>query len=160
MAGLNEVNLIGRLGNDPESKFMPSGDAVCNISIATGESWKDKDGNKQERTEWQRVVFFGKVAEIAGKYLQKGSQCYVKGKLRTRKWQNQQGVDMYTTEIVVDSFDGKLQLLDSKSQGDNSQPQNQQQSQQQQPHNNAATQQPRQQAAPQGFDSFDDDIPF
>jgi single-strand DNA-binding protein len=157
MAGLNEVKIIGRLGNDPEVKVMPSGDAVCNISMATSETWTDKNtGGKQEATEWHRVVFFGKVAEIAGKYLRKGAQCYVSGKLKTRKWQNQQGVDMYTTEIVVDSFNGKLILLESKPQGETGQPAQQQN---QRPNNAAAQQRPQQQPAA-GFDSFDDDIPF
>ena len=138
---------------------MPSGDAVCNISIATSETWKDKTtGERKEATEWHRVVFFGKVAEIAGQYLKKGSQCYVKGKLRTRKWQNKDGADMYTTEIVVDSFDGKLQLLDGKQDG--AAPAQQSQSRQQTPVNNATKQQPVNQQLPAGFDDFDSDIPF
>ena len=103
--GVNKVILVGNLGQDPEVKFMPSGQAVCNISIATSESWNDKSsGEKQERTEWHRVVFFRKLAEIAGEYLRKGSQVYIEGKLQTRKWQDQSGADRYTTEIVANEM--------------------------------------------------------
>lgn len=104
MASLNKVELIGNLGKDPEVRYMPSGDAVTNVSIATTETWKDKDGNKKESTEWHRVVFFGKLAEVVGKYLKKGSQIYVEGRLKTRKWQNKEGVDQYTTEINADTM--------------------------------------------------------
>lgn len=150
MAGLNKVEIIGRLGNDPEQRALPNGDAVCNLSIATSETWKDGQGNKQERTEWHRITMYGKVAEIACKYLRKGSQCYVSGKLQTREWEKD-GIKRYTTEIVVTGFEGKLILLESASTNDNqSQPQGQQRPQQQQQ---------RQAPQPQQ-DSFDDDIPF
>src|SRR5690606_12831858 len=109
--GINKVILVGNVGQDPEVKYMPSGGAVTNISVATSESWKDKNtGQPQERTEWHRVVFFGKLAEIAGEYLRKGSQVYIEGALRTRKWQAQDGTDRYSTEIVVD-ITGTMQML-------------------------------------------------
>jgi single-strand DNA-binding protein len=112
--GVNKVILIGNLGNDPETKFLPSGGAVTNVSLATSESWKDKQtGQMQERTEWHRVVFFNKLAEIAGEYLKKGSKVYVEGSLRTRKWQGQDGQDRYTTEIVV----SEMQMLDGRGEG-------------------------------------------
>lgn len=112
--GINKVILIGNLGNDPETKFLPSGGAVTNVSLATSESWKDKQtGQMQERTEWHRVVFFNKLAEIAGEYLKKGSKVYVEGSLRTRKWQGQDGQDRYTTEIVVSD----MQMLDGRGEG-------------------------------------------
>jgi single-strand DNA-binding protein len=100
--GINKVILVGNLGQDPEVKYMPSGGAVCNITLATTDSWKDKNsGEKQERTEWHRVVFFNRLAEIAGEYLRKGSQVYVEGRLQTRKWQDKDGQERYTTEIVA-----------------------------------------------------------
>jgi single-strand DNA-binding protein len=109
--GINKVILIGNLGKDPEVKYLPSGSAVCNVTMATSENWKDKEsGEKKERTEWHNVVFFGKVAEIAGEYLKKGSQVYVEGSLRTRKWQDKEGKDRYTTEIVVSD----MQMLGSR----------------------------------------------
>src|SRR5210317_1013299 len=109
--GINKVILVGNLGQDPEVKYMPNGNAVCNITVATSESWKDKNsGEMQERTEWHRVVFFRRLAEIAGEYLKKGSQVYPEGRLQTRKWQDQQGQDRYTTEIVADN----MQMLDSR----------------------------------------------
>ena len=110
MASVNKVILIGNLGRDPETRFMPDGGAVTNVSIATTESWKDKNGEKQEKTEWHRVAFFGKLAEIAGEYLKKGSQVYVEGRLQTRKWQDKDGQDKYTTEIVAD----RMQMLGSR----------------------------------------------
>ncbi len=114
MAGVNKVILIGNLGADPDVRYMPSGDAVANIRIATSESWKDRNtGEKQERTEWHHVVFFGKIAEVVKQYLRKGSKVYVEGKLRTRKWQGQDGQDRYTTEVVVD-ITGTMQMLDSR----------------------------------------------
>ncbi len=101
-SGINKVILIGNLGKDPEVKYMPSGDAVANITLATSETWNDKSsGEKKEKTEWHRVVFFGKLAEVVGQYLKKGSKIYVEGKLQTRKWQGQDGQDRYTTEVVV-----------------------------------------------------------
>ena len=112
--GINKVILVGNLGNDPEVKYMPSGGAVANVSVATTDSWKDKQsGERQERTEWHRVVFFGRLAEIAGEYLRKGSQVYVEGRLQTRKWQGQDGQDRYTTEIVAND----MQMLGGRGGG-------------------------------------------
>ena len=112
--GVNKVILVGNLGNDPETKYMPSGDAVTNLSVATSESWKDKQtGEQKDRTEWHRVAMFGRLAEIAAEYLRKGSQVYIEGKIRTRKWQDQQGNDKYTTEIIAN----EMQMLGSRSGG-------------------------------------------
>ena len=116
MASVNKVILIGNLGADPEVRYMPSGDAITNIRLATTDNWKDKNGEKQERTEWHRVAFFGKLAEIAGEYLKKGSQVYIEGRLQTRKWQDKDGQDRYTTEIVAD----RMQMLGGRSGGGNS----------------------------------------
>lgn len=151
--GVNRVIILGNLGQDPETKYLPSGNAVTNVSIATSESWKDKQtGQQQERTEWHRVVFFNRLAEIAGEYLRKGSQVYIEGALRTRKWQGQDGQDRYTTEIVA----SEMQMLGSR--GDN---QGQQQNYQQQPAQQPMQQrQASQQAPAPDFDNFDDDIPF
>ena len=102
--GVNKVILVGNLGNDPEVRYMPNGNAVANLSLATSESWKDQQGQPQERTEWHRLTMYRRLAEIAGEYLKKGSQIYVEGKLQTRKWQDQQGNDKYTTEIIVDQM--------------------------------------------------------
>ncbi len=113
MASVNKVILIGNLGRDPEVRYMPSGDAVANISIATTETWKDKNGEKQEKTEWHRVAMFGKTAEIAGEYLKKGSQVYIEGRLETRKWTDKDGKERYTTEIRAD----RMQMLGSRSGG-------------------------------------------
>lgn len=122
--GVNKVILIGTLGSDPEVRFMPNGNAVANISLATNESWKDKNtGQMQEKTEWHRVVVFGKLAEVAGEYLRKGSQVYFEGKLQTRKWQDQAtGADKYTTEVVID-FGGQMQMLGGRSDNAGSAPQ-------------------------------------
>ncbi len=121
MASVNKVILVGGLGKDPEIKFMPNGDAVCNFSIATTESWKDKTGAKQEKTEWHNIVMYRKLAEIAGEYLKKGSQVFIEGKLQTRKWQTKEGQDRYTTEIIADS----MQMLNSRNSGQsNSQQEN------------------------------------
>ncbi len=112
--GVNKVILVGNLGNDPEVKYMPNGNAVANVSIATTESWKDKQtGEQKDRTEWHRCVFFRRLAEIAGEYLKKGSQVYIEGKLQTRKWQDKSGTDHYTTEIVVSD----MQMLGGRSGG-------------------------------------------
>ncbi|MEJ2360742.1 MAG: single-stranded DNA-binding protein [Gammaproteobacteria bacterium] len=114
--GVNKVILIGNLGRDPEVRYMPNGQAVANVAIATSESWKDKNtGEQQERTEWHRVVFFRRLAEIAGEYLKKGSKVYIEGKLQTRKWQDNQGQDRYTTEIVAN----EMQMLDSRGGSNN-----------------------------------------
>jgi len=122
--GVNKVILIGNLGADPEVRYMPSGDAVANIRLATSESWRDKNsGETHERTEWHRVVFFGKLAEIVKQYVHKGSKVYVEGKLRTRKWQGQDGQDRYSTEVVVD-INGTKQMLDGRSGGGSSVPVN------------------------------------
>ena len=111
MASVNKVILVGNLGRDPETRYTTGGEAVTNISIATTDTWKDKSGEKQERTEWHRVAFFGKLAEIAGEYLKKGSQVYVEGRLQTRKWQDKEGQDKYTTEIIAD----RMQMLGSRT---------------------------------------------
>lgn len=114
--GVNKVILIGNLGKDPDVRYMPNGQAVANITLATSESWKDKNsGEQQERTEWHRVVFFRRLAEIAGEYLKKGSKVYIEGKLQTRKWQDQNGQDRYTTEIVAN----EMQMLDSRGGANN-----------------------------------------
>ncbi|KWT10596.1 Single-stranded DNA-binding protein [Pseudomonas syringae pv. avii] len=161
--GVNRVTLIGTCGQDPECRYLPNGNAVTNLSLATSEQWTDKQsGQKVEKTEWHRVSLFGKVAEIAGEYLRKGSQVYIEGKLQTREWEKD-GIKRYTTEIVVD-MQGTMQLLGGRPQ--EGQQQGQRQAQQSRPssQDSAARQQPRQQqAAPQpaaDFDSFDDDIPF
>lgn len=114
MASLNKVLLIGNLGRDPELRYMPNGEAVCNFSIATTESWKDKNGQKQEKTEWHNIVMYRKLAEAAGQYLKKGSQVYLEGRLQTRKWQDKQsGADRYTTEVVAD----QMQMLGGRGMG-------------------------------------------
>jgi single-strand DNA-binding protein len=161
---LNKVTLIGRLGADPEVRYMPSGSAVANVSLATNFRWKDKQtGEKKESTEWHRVVFFNRLAEIVGEYLKKGAQVYVEGRLQTRKWQDQNGHDRYTTEIIA----SEMQMLDSRSGGTghfgNEQPQTIA------PETPAYTHQASQQKQlgtmppappPHNYDDFDDDIPF
>ncbi|WEJ63038.1 single-stranded DNA-binding protein [Thiomicrorhabdus lithotrophica] len=112
MRGVNKVILVGTLGQDPEVKYAANGNAIANLSVATSEEWNDKNtGQKQQKTEWHRVSMFGKLAEIAGQYLKKGSQVYLEGKLQTRKWQDQNGQDRYTTEVVLSGFDGTMQML-------------------------------------------------
>ena len=161
--GVNKVILIGNVGGDPETRYLPNGNAVTNITLATTDSWKDKQtGQQQDRTEWHRVVFFGKLAEIAGEYLRKGSQCYVEGRLQTREWEKD-GVKRYTTEIVVD-MNGTLQLLggrggNNEGGGDYAPRQQQSRPAPQQAAPRPAPQPAAQQPA-QDFDSFDDDIPF
>ena len=155
MASVNKVILIGNLGRDPETRYMPDGGAITNISIATTENWKDKNGDKQEKTEWHRVAFFGKLAEIAGEYLKKGSQCYVEGRLQTRKWQDKDGQDKYTTEIVANA----MQMLGSRQGmggGDRGEPPAEREPAAARP---AGAAKP---AAKSGgkFDDFEDDIPF
>jgi len=112
MASVNKVIVLGNLGKDPEVRHLPNGDAVCNFSLATTESWKDKDGNKQDKTEWHNIVIFRKLAEIAGEYLKKGRPVYIEGRLQTRKWQDKEGKDRYTTEIVAD----QMQMLGSRDE--------------------------------------------
>lgn len=165
--GVNKVILIGNVGGDPETRYLPSGNAVTNITLATSESWKDKQtGQQQERTEWHRVVFFGKLAEIAGEYLRKGSQVYVEGSLRTRKWQDQSGQDRYTTEIVVD-MGGQMQLLGGRPGSADDAPRAPRATPQSAPQGAARPSAPSRPAAPPpsaqpapDYDSFDDDIPF
>ncbi|WP_036149334.1 single-stranded DNA-binding protein [Marinobacter sp. C1S70] len=171
--GVNKVILIGNLGQDPDTRYTPNGNAVVNLNLATDESYKDRQtGQLVPKTEWHRVVLFGKVAEVAGQYLRKGSKVYIEGKLQTRKWQNKEGQDVYTTEVVVD-INGQMQMLDSRgSEGGMNQgaPQGRPQ---QQPQYNAPPQQggqaggynnppPQQQGGgmPEPIDDFDDDIPF
>ena len=156
--GVNKVLLIGHLGQDPEIRYLPNGDAVTNITLATSDSWKDKQsGETKERVEWHRVVIFGKLAEIAGEYLRKGSQVYIEGQLQTRKWQDQNGQDRYSTEVVV-NINGSMQMLGNNNQAGRQSPrQNQGWGQPQQP------QKPAQHQAPQNqppMDFQEDDIPF
>ncbi len=158
---LNKVTLIGRLGADPEVKYMPSGGAVTNIRLATTRRWKDRQtGERRDETEWHRIVFFTRLAEIAGEYLRKGSLVYIEGRIRTQKWQDQSGQDRYTTEIVAE----QMQMLDSKSGGTgnfNDGQENNKYSSSQQP---AQPKQPTQSAPdtppPASYEDFDDDIPF
>ena len=152
--GVNKVILVGTLGKDPEVKQMGNGNSVANLSLATSESWRDKQSSEQkEITEWHRVVIFGKLAEIAGQYLTKGSQIYIEGKLQTRKWQDQSGADRYSTEVVVNPMGGVMQMLGGKSQGDSQPKQQNSQPQRQQQQSNQSASNP-----PSGFD--DDSIPF
>ena len=163
-----QVIIIGNVGQDPEVRYSQAGLCFCNLSIATSESWKDKQsGEKKERTEWHKVVISGKLAEIAGEYVKKGSKIQVVGKMQTRKWTDQSGQDKYTTEIVVDSFNGVMQMIGSapQAQGQQMQQQGYQQQPQQRPQQNAygqvsgGMQRPQQQ--PQGgYQEFDDKIPF
>lgn len=159
--GVNKVILIGNLGNDPEVKSMPNGNAVTNISVATSDSWKDKQtGETRERTEWHRVVFFGRLAEIAGQYLRKGSKVYIEGSLRTRKWQDQSGQDRYTTEVVVD-INGQMQMLDGRGDTQGGGYQDYAQSAPRPAASQPAPAGAQAQPAPAGnYDDFDDDIPF
>ncbi|MEI8657537.1 MULTISPECIES: single-stranded DNA-binding protein [Vibrio] len=174
--GVNKVILVGNLGGDPEVRYMPSGGAVANITIATSETWRDKaTGEQREKTEWHRVALYGKLAEVAGEYLRKGSQVYIEGQLQTRKWQDQSGQDRYSTEVVVQGYNGIMQMLGGRQQqaGGAGQGQPQQQSgwgQPQQParqsqpaYQPAAQQAPQQAPQPQYNEppmDFDDDIPF
>mgnify|MGYP000424510776 CR=1 FL=1 len=164
--GVNKVILIGNLGQDPEVRYMPSGGAVANVNIATTEVWNDRQsGQRQERTEWHKVVFFNKLAEVVQQYLKKGSKIYIEGKLQTRKWQDQNGVDRYTTEIVSND----MQMLDGRTgdfQGNQNAPAHnapaQQNNQYQNtPAQNAPAQQPvGNNPSPGNFNDFDDEIPF
>jgi len=163
--GINKVILIGNLGQDPDTRYTPNGNAVVNLSVATDEGYKDKQGQKVEKTEWHKVVMFGKVAEVAGQYLTKGSKVYIEGKMQTRKWTNKEGQDVYTTEVVVD-ISGQMQMLDSKPEGQQSRPAPQQQAapqQQRQPEpykQNYRLPDQQEPAPANDFDDLDDSIPF
>lgn len=148
MSGVNKVILIGHIGQDPAIRYTPAGVAVANLSLATSESWKDQQGQKQERTEWHRIVAYRKLAEIIGEYVRKGSKIYIEGKLQTRKWQDKEGRDCYTTEIIADG----MQMLDGKSAGVDGGQQRQPQQQ--------SRQQPAQSYQQAPAADFDDDIPF
>lgn len=155
--GINKVILVGNLGKDPDVRYMPSGSQVTNVTIATSESWKDKQsGESKERTEWHNVVFFNRLAEIAGQYLKKGSQCYIEGSLRTRKWQDKEGKDRYTTEIVAN----EMQMLGGRGGGGTGSMGGDDYGSSQQ--GGGGSSQPQRSApAPAGNDNFDDDdIPF
>jgi single-strand DNA-binding protein len=176
--GVNKVILVGNLGKDPEVRYTPDGKAIANLALATSESWKDQSGQVQEKTEWHRVSIFGKLAEIAGEYLRKGSQIYIEGKLQTRKWTNKEGQDQFTTEIVLDPFNGVMQMLGGKSpdQQNNSGPNPGQSQQQRAPQQQQSQRQPAPQGYQQGYKqapqgqqpaqmaepdfNFDDDVPF
>ena len=158
---LNKVTLIGRLGADPEVRYMPAGGAVTNITLATNRRWKDKQtGERREQTEWHRVVFFNRIAEVAGEYLRKGSQVYVEGRLQTRKWQGQDGQDRYTTEIVAN----EMHMLDTRSGGtaNFNESQTNYSAPSSAPPQPAATgeQSKATQPPPAAYEDFDDDIPF
>ena len=159
MASVNKVILVGNLGRDPEMRFMPNGEAVCNFSIATTDSWKDKSGQKQERTEWHNIVIYRKLAEIAGEYLKKGRPVYIEGRLQTRKWQTKEGQDRYTTEIIAD----QMQMLGGREGGGASSSYDSMDEDQSRPQQTSRQAQaaPAQQPASGGdFDAFEDDIPF
>lgn len=161
--GVNRVFLIGNLGGDPDVRYMPNGNAVCNITLATSDTWKDKQtGQHQERTEWHRVVFFGRLAEVVGEYARKGSKLYVEGRLQTREWEKD-GIKRYTTEVVVD-IGGQMQLLDGRpdgqQQGRQQPPQRAQQSAGSNAYADARNGHVQHNAPPPDYDQFDDDIPF
>ena len=161
MASVNKVILVGNLGADPETRYAPSGDAICNIRIATTDTWKDKaTGEKKEATEWHRVAFFGRLAEIAGQYLKKGSQVYIEGSLRTRKWQDKDGKDRYTTEIRGD----RMQMLGGRSGGggmtDYDSPPPEGMAAAPARNSGSGSSRPAASNAPGGFGDMDDDIPF
>ena len=155
---VNKVILVGRLGKDPETRYMPSGEAVTNATLATSENWKDKTGEKQEKTEWHNLVFYRRLAEIAGEYLKKGSQVYIEGKLQTRKWQTKEGQDRYTTDIVVN----EMTMLGGKSSGSSNFEVVEKSSVSEQSSSAPAVKRPAPApaAAKSNFDNFDDDIPF
>ena len=156
MASVNKVILIGNLGRDPEVRYMPSGSAMCTVAIATSRNWKNKDsGERQEETEWHRVVFFDRLAEIAGEYLKKGKSIYVEGRLKTRKWTDKDGVEKYTTEIVAT----EMQFVGGREDGEAPQ-QQRPAAQQQQPSSEQRRAQAAKPATSTGFDDMEDDIPF
>jgi single-strand DNA-binding protein len=155
---VNKVILVGRLGKDPETRYMTNGEAVTNATLATSENWKDKTGEKQEKTEWHNLVFYRRLAEVAGEYLKKGAQIYVEGKLQTRKWQTKEGQDRYTTEIIVD----QMQMLGGKATGGGSF-EVVEKSATSAPSGNSSSTASTSKPTPAkvgGFDNFDDDIPF
>ena len=158
--GVNKVILVGNCGQDPDTRYMPSGGAVTNVSLATSESWKDKLGEQQERTEWHRIVFFNRLAEIAGEYLKRGSKIYVEGALRTRKWQDKEsGQDRYTTEIVAN----EMQMLDSRGGQDRMSADQDNGTWNSQPEASSPKTDIKGDAnsgGGEGFQTFDDDIPF
>jgi single-strand DNA-binding protein len=162
MASVNKVILVGNLGRDPEMRYMPSGDALASFSIATTDSWKDKNGQKQERTEWHRISMFGKQAEIAGEYLKKGSSVYIEGRLQTRKWQDKEGNERQTTEVVAD----RMQMLGGRGGGNTYEVMDDDMNQDAPaPRQSAPASAPKQAPAQKpaggtGFDDFEDDIPF
>ena len=149
MASVNKVILVGNLGRDPEVRYLPDGGAITNVSIATTDVWKDKDGTKQDKTEWHRVVFFSRLAEIAGEYLKKGSQIYIEGRLQTRKWQDKDGQEKYTTEIVAE----KLQMLGGRASGGDMGERNA-------PSNSSSPSNAPANRSAGRMDDFEDDIPF
>ena len=156
--GINKVILVGHLGQDPEVRYMPNGNAVANFNIATSESWKDKQtGETRDRTEWHRVVVFGKLAEIAGEYIKKGTQVYLEGQLQTRKWQDQSGQDRYTTEVVINPLGGTLQILGSRENSADDSGNSTQTTSSRQQNKNAPAPQPK---APEPPMDFDGDIPW
>ena len=154
MASVNKVILIGNLGADPETRYLPSGDAVANIRIATSEKWKDKSGEQQEHTEWHRIAFFGKLAEIAGEYLKKGSPVYIEGRIRTRKWQDKEGQDKYSTEIVAD----RMQMLGGRGGGSGGSEPMKREPAAAEAGGGGKSQQSKKSGG--AFDQMDDDIPF
>jgi|SRR5688500_19910119 len=149
MASVNKVILVGNLGRDPEVRYMPDGGAITNVSIATTDVWKDKDGTKQDKTEWHRVVFFSRLAEIAGEYLKKGSQIYIEGRLQTRKWQDKDGQEKYTTEVIAE----KMQMLGGKASGGDMGERNM-------PSNSGSSGNAPANRNSGRMDDFEDDIPF
>jgi len=154
MASVNKVILIGNLGRDPEVRYLPSGDAVANLNIATTEKWKDKSGEQQEQTEWHRVAFFGRQAEICGEYLKKGSSVYIEGRLQTRKWTDKDGVERYSTEIRGD----RMQMLGGRGGGNVGDPPSM--AREPEASTSAASARPAGSKKPANFDDMDDDIPF
>jgi single-strand DNA-binding protein len=162
MASVNKVILVGNLGRDPEMRYMPSGDALASFSIATTDTWKDKSGQRQERTEWHRISMFGKQAEIAGQYLKKGSSVYIEGRLQTRKWTDKEGHERNTTEVVADRMQmlggrtGSGNAFEVMDDGDDMSPPPRQQASREQPAGGTS----RPAGSGSGFDDFEDDIPF
>ena len=157
MPSVNKVILMGNLGRDPEVRFMPNGDAVCNFSIATTDSWKDKAGEKQEKTEWHNIVMYRRLAEIAGEYLKKGRPVYLEGRLQTRKWQTKEGQDRYTTEVIADSMQmlGGRDGVPAQESQTSAQPDTKNEFDQTPSRNNQSGS-----SNSTSFDEFEDDIPF